>query len=334
LALAFIFTSPHFVVKNILHIPLTLIPLTGTQQDAIRTTKKLRLNSNLLSDEKIHLDPHKSTVVYSFHNVSPAQTSNLWIAFTVNAARGRQSFIGKWHLIPIETAGSTFYGEHDGVHSTMCGILEVKVHNSDGGSKVISIAHAPNPPFQIENRSNTHFLQFAQEDDDATVFELPPMHSCGYTWDSPLGNKRLRVTVAPKQAHHCASLDDHQLHTIDEKQEYSRSIVSTGASHKSSRKKKKFSSFRRSKVGSEKSVGSIGSVTASSLGSTSVMQKFKGIFDSSSKSYSMLKVGRKKDLPTKSPVHHLHAHLRIIAGAKILSFNDSDYLAQQGKLVL
>ena len=175
--------GPHFILKNLLHIPLTMIPLNGSKQDAIRMSKKLRLNSELLSGDRIHLGPDKSTILYSFHDTSSSQpSSNKWVAFTVNAARSKHTFMSKWHLIPIETAGSTYYGEHDGLHSTMCGILEAKTHSSDGGSMVISISHAANPPFFIENRSNTHFLQFAQDDDDATVFELPPMHSCGYTW--------------------------------------------------------------------------------------------------------------------------------------------------------
>lgn len=54
------------------------------------------------------------------------------------------------------------------------------------------------------------------------------------------------------------------------------------------------------------------------------------VFDTDSRSYSMKRIGRKKKLPTNLKSHCIHAHLRIIAGAKILSFNDSDYLAQQG----
>lgn len=140
-----------------------------------------------------------------------------------------------------------------------------------------------------------------------------------------------------KHGHHFASLDDYQLYSIDENQTHSGSGVSVTSRQYSPSKKKRLS-FRRSK--SSKSIerdsdnsliSSEGGGTASSYGSSTIMQKYRSKFDSNSKSYSMIKVGRKKDLPTNSPSHHLHAHLRIIAGAKVFSFNDSDYLAQQGK---
>lgn len=324
--------SPHFILKNTLHISVTMIPLMGAQQDVIRLAKKLRINQDFLAGDRVHLDPGRSTVVYSFHNASPAQTSlTKWVAFTVNATRSRHDFHSKWHLVPIETAGSSFYSEYDGLHTTVCGILEVKVHTSDGGSMVISISHAASPPFLIENRSNTHFIQFAQDDDDATVFELPPMHSCAYTWDSPLGNKRLRAIVVRRHAHHFASLDDHQLDRIDERHEYTenRASASVASRQSSSKRKKKLPSIRRSKGANDNNTSSIRGASTSSYSSTSVLQKYRNIFDGYSRSYSMIKVGRKKDLPTNESSHHLHAHLRIIAGAKILSFNDSDYLAQQ-----
>ncbi len=64
--------------------------------------------------------------------------------------------------------------------------------------KKCTISHATVPPFRIENRSNTHHLRIAQYDDDAVVFELPPMHSCGYTWDNPHGRKRIRAEMIHK----------------------------------------------------------------------------------------------------------------------------------------
>lgn len=59
----------------------------------------------------------------------------------------------------------------------MCGILEAKVHTSDGGSILMSLTHAAVQPFRIENRSNDHYLRFVQDDAQAVVFELPPMNS-------------------------------------------------------------------------------------------------------------------------------------------------------------
>lgn len=80
----------------------------------------------------------------------------------------------------------------------MCAILEAKVHNSDTGSMLASISHVRMPPFRIENRSLTHYLRFVQEDSEAVVFELPPMYSCAYTWDSPTDKKKLRAVVIPE----------------------------------------------------------------------------------------------------------------------------------------
>jgi len=42
------------------------------------------------------------------------------------------------------------------------------------------------------------------------VFELPPMHSCGYTWDNPHGKKRLRAEVMHKHkgANDCSCRND------------------------------------------------------------------------------------------------------------------------------
>ena len=175
--------GPYYVLKNLLHIAVSMVPLSGSQQDAINMTKKLRLDPDLLAKKRVILSPDESSVVYSFHSINPVKSSSSkWVAFTVNAARSRQSFLGKWHLIPVDSEGQTYFGEYDGLHSTMCGILEVKAHSSAGGSMAISISHSANPPFVIENRSCTHFLQFAQDDADSTVFELPPLQSCGYTW--------------------------------------------------------------------------------------------------------------------------------------------------------
>ena len=69
--------------------------------------------------------------------------------------------------------------------------------------------------------------------------------------------------------------------------------------------------------------------------------KLERFVRSGQQKYDMLQPGRQKDLPKKAtdwkdlpnnPVstsHNLYAHLRIMAGTKILSFNDSDFLAEQ-----
>ena len=97
--------------------------------------------------------------------------------------------------------------------------------------------------------------------------------------DSPLGNQRLRATVVRKEAHHFASLGDHQLARIDEGREYAGSLTDVGVSAQSS-PKKKFSSLR-SKGKPGVNTGSLGSVSvlsrSSSGSSSSVLQKFKGV---------------------------------------------------------
>ena len=126
---------------------------------------------------------HISTFLYTFHDVSfeGIDSPRRWVVFCVNAARSSSSERPhKWHVVPIDQKDRFYYGEHDGL-DTMSGIIEAKV-SSAGGSNMIVIAHSANPPYRIENRSSSHFIQFLQDDDDATVFELPPMHSCGYTW--------------------------------------------------------------------------------------------------------------------------------------------------------
>ena len=173
--------SPRYVVKNTLHISITLIPLSGVQQDVINKAHQLRDNPTAKDrKEELTLKPGESTLCYTFHDVSyeGIDSPRRWVAFRVNAARSQGPH--KWHAVPIDRMDCFHYGEHDGL-DTMCGIIEAKV-SSAGGSNMIVIAHSATPPFRIENRSSSHYIQFVQDDDDSTVFELPPMHSCGYTW--------------------------------------------------------------------------------------------------------------------------------------------------------
>ncbi len=81
----------------------------------------------------------------------------------------------QWHLIPVDLPETHYLGEHDGCFDTMCGIMEAKVHSSEGGTLLTSISHCDVPPFRIENRSSDHYLRFCQDDAEAVVFELPPM---------------------------------------------------------------------------------------------------------------------------------------------------------------
>lgn len=179
--------SPRYVVKNTLHISITMIALSGGQQDVINKATQLRDKPTARDKkEELILKPGDSTFLYTFHDVSfeGIDSPRRWVVFCVNAAHsqivGSRERPHKWHIVPIDRMDRFYYGEHDGL-DTMSGIIEAKV-SSAGGSNMIVIAHSANPPYRIENRSSSHFIQFLQDDDDATVFELPPMHSCGYTW--------------------------------------------------------------------------------------------------------------------------------------------------------
>jgi hypothetical protein len=163
------------------------------------------------------------------------------------------------------------------------------------------------------------------------------MHSCGFTWDSPLGNKRLRATVIRRDLFHWASFDDRHLRHKIQKQEQTGSVTTASIafednSFQSPFQTKSIATLRQAKI--QDSTKSVGATTVSTFNPPSVVRKRSKIFGASSRSYSMSKVGRKKGLPcptmkSSSSSHYLHVHLRILAGAKILSFNDSDFLAQQ-----
>ena len=193
--------SPRYCVKNLLHISITVMPLCGSQRDVISKSLQLRENPTAYDERaNLTLKPGESTILYSFHDVSfkGVDNSRRWLAFCVNAARSRGGHMkAKWHLVPTDSMDQFYFGEHDAL-DTMCGILEAKVHTSAGGSMLLSISHSAIPPYRIENRSLAHSIQFVQDDDDATIFELPPMHSCGYTWDSPLGKKELLAVIVSK----------------------------------------------------------------------------------------------------------------------------------------
>ena len=332
--------------------------------DAIRKANQLKKNLTEPDENTVELAPGESTIIYHFRDIfsQGIEKSYRWIAFCVNATRFRKGFHKKWHLIPVDAnMRSTYFGEHDGVNDTMVGILEAKVHSSDGGSIVVSIAHAPVPPFRIENRSNTHCVQFVQDDEDAVVFELPPMHSCGYTWDSPLGKKRLRAVVVPK----VQMKNHHLVETLDSDCYEGKTLADANDSDESVDSALEDVESIESKVANEPLLHSLKSGmhpqnekdTAScskSIGSSIFMKKCissveasdwsrrRRLFGRYSRSYKMLKVGRTKKLPC--PAAHaqiygemnkvkmsskLYAHIRILAGTKILSFSDSPWLAEQ-----
>lgn len=276
----------------------------------------------------INLSPGESTIIYNFNSFHHAADSSYrWVAFRVNARRFGATFKCKWHMVPLDVMQSNSFGEHDGVNDTLCGIVEAKVHWSKSGSILTSISHADTPPFRIENRSQTHYLQLSQDDDEADIFELPPMHSCGYTWDSPLGKKRLRVAVVPARRSACeinrggksldsdakstTSSDDDSVEGETPGDPLLRSIM-IGISTIQGEKNRKSHSSRQ------------------------------WVHSRLSRRYNLQRIGRQKDLHCPdgeadwmgSPKHNksgecLKVHTRISTGTKVISFSDSDWLADQ-----
>ena len=231
----------------------------------------------------------------------------------------------------------------------MCGILEAKVQNSAEGAKLISITHAHVPPYCIENRSSDHYIRFVQNDDNAVVFELPPMSSTQYTWDSPLGKKKLRAVVIPKEKSKSHQLDE----ALERERDYevaSQNINSNaGESQNGDETVDTYDSDEdKTTIESESATEPLlqalekgASPDSRELNKTERYRspRKKAVYTLDSRSYDMKKVGSQIDLPCPSPKEcdsghsmmssKLFAHLRISAGTKILSFSDSTWMADQ-----
>lgn len=311
--------TPRYILKNMLHISVTILPVCGSESDVLRKARQLR-QSLTEHDEKIKvcLDPKESTILYNFMATT---RSHRWVAFRVNnAARQGDDFNHcLWHLISLNKLGSTSFGEYDGLNDTMCGIVEAKVQVSNG-ARVVSIIHASIPPFRIENRSNDHILRFVQDDDDAVVFELPPMHSCGYCWDSPHGKKSLRAIVVPNNDSDAASFECDM-----------RGRKTNSESSKDECVEDDHSNDLKSWDCGSKSIIST-NMSKASWRTFHVPLERNRLFGAMSRGYNLTKFGNKKDLPCK--FSSLKVHLRISAGTKILTFNNSSWLIDQAELGL
>lgn len=282
------------------------------------------------SEEKslITLSQGESSIIYNFNKCHGAiDSSYRWVAFRVNARRFGATFKCKWHMVPLDVMQSNLFGEHDGVNDTLCGIIEAKVHSTREGSILTSISHADTPPFRIENRSQTHYLQISQDDNEAEMFELPPMHSCGYTWDSPLGKKRLRVAVVPGRK--SASEINWVGKTSDSD---AQSVASTIDSDDDS---------VEGEASEEPLLRSIRKGISTGRQNKS-HSSLEWVHSPLSRKYNLQKIGKQKDLPCpkieadwlgsakqNKSGECLKVHSRVSTGTKIISFNDSDWLADQ-----
>lgn len=309
------------------------MPFAGGPRDARKTATHLReCLSEIEEKSLINLSPGESTIVYNFQSFRQVtDRSYRWVALRVNARRFGASFKCKWHMIPLDVMKSNLFGEYDGVNDTLCGIIEAKVHWSKAGSVLTSITHVDTPPFRIENRSQTHYLQLAQDDDEANIIELPPMHSCGYTWDSPLGKKRLRVAVIPgRQSAQC--LVERGGKTSDYDAKSTTSTIESDDESDSEAQGDLLSSLMRG-ISTDLSKGKKSSTPQTSQ---------QWVHSRLARKYNLQLIGNQKDLPIPNsetywmgtPKHndsgeHLTVHTRISTGTKVISFNDSDWLTNQ-----
>ena len=221
----------------------------------------------------------------------------------------------------------------------MCGILEAKVHASGTGSMLTSISHSEVPPFVIENRSSSHFLRFCQDDAQAVLFELPPMSSCAYTWDNPLGKKKLRATVVAESKTKAHQLENALKKERDAESFQQESMHSGGGD--SDDETLDDDEYAREPLMFSLTKG-VKSLDARELNKTARYRspRRKAVFGVHSRSFAMSKVGQQKHLPCPSAKESLEenssmmssdlfTHVRIVAGSKIMSFSDSTWLAKQ-----
>jgi len=217
----------------------------------------------------------------------------------------------------------------------MCGILEVKTHSSDEGAMLVSITHATVPPFCIENRSNDHILRFVQDDADAVVFELPPMSTASYTWDSPLGKKKLRAVVIPVEKSKNYQLDAQLKQERDDEEERTLDTYDSDDDNETiqseSTKDPLMQALKKGTTGK----------TSLDLNKTARYRspRKKAVYTIFSRSYNLKKVGMQQQLPCPSSKESesghqmmsssLFAHIRIVAGTKTISFSDSTWIANQ-----
>jgi hypothetical protein len=313
---------PRYVLKNMLHIGVTILPVCGGKSDVLRKARQLRQGLSEQDDKmKVYLHPKESTILYNFTTTIKAHR---WVAFCVDSARQVDDYKCKWHLIPLSKLGSTSFGEHDGLNDTLCGIVESKLQITDG-ARIVSIIHASLPPFRIENRSNDHVIQFVQDDDDAVVFELPPMHSCGYCWDSPQGRKSLRAVVFPNDVDSEAAEVKFNRHDRN-----NGSNANSDSSNEECVREDHSNDLQSWDCGSSSIITT--NTSKASRKSFHISSERRLLFGAMSRGYNLSKFGNKKNLP--SAYSSLKVHLRISAGTKILTFNDSSWLTDQAELGL
>ena len=200
--------TPRYVVKNTMHIPITVLPVAGLLSEMEKMAKRMTdsgLDATLRKykirpDAFTSLPLDHSTIIYQFEDVSNIRAEkDKDRFFLLRIDADTWNYLEKWHVVRADTFGSFYYVEHDGVRDFPSGIVKVDVQLI-GPTIVTNVMLSPLSPFRIENRSSSQYIQFVQDDPNATVVELPPMSFCSFSWDNPNPNskKKLRVVSVPR----------------------------------------------------------------------------------------------------------------------------------------
>ena len=163
-----------------------------------------------------------------------------------------------------------------------------------------------------------------QDDDQAVVFELAPMNSCAYTWDNPMGKKKLRVAVIPKSQSREYMLEE----AVNEREEASSKVMSVATSDceepistsddETDGIHPLLQSPTNDPVEAQAKIRALNKTTPYRT------RRRRALHTHNARVYSLLKIGRHKDLPCPSPKDpemkymtmksHLVSHSRIVAG--------------------
>ena len=282
----------------------------------------------------------------------------------------------KVHIVPADRLDTVHFSERSSTH-TVDSII-VSKNTKSGASTVVTIEDSSClPPFRIENRSADHSLLLVQEgENDAEPIFLEPLTWCNYAFDNPhgwrhSGTLRLKVAVVDTTSGYGVpggNIRDSDLPRVTKMKGIKMSglargmqkMMSGSSSALQHRKGKSAtgllggieevgspasnSGLNSSAVSAKSAASASGSLMSSEYLSDSKVSA-KVLNGSRAKSYSIDKVGRRKDLPCPKPSKksedenhglqhqgHLVVEVGILRGTKVITFNDSMYKINQSKI--
>eukprot|EP00518_Triparma_eleuthera_P023023 CAMPEP_0197561062 /NCGR_PEP_ID=MMETSP1320-20131121/24421_1 /TAXON_ID=91990 /ORGANISM="Bolidomonas sp., Strain RCC2347" /LENGTH=1592 /DNA_ID=CAMNT_0043122663 /DNA_START=58 /DNA_END=4832 /DNA_ORIENTATION=- len=282
----------------------------------------------------------------------------------------------KVHIVPADRLDTVHFSERSSTH-TVDSII-VSKNTKSGASTVVTIEDSScMPPFRIENRSADHSLLLVQEgENDAEPIFLEPLTWCNYAFDNPhgwrhSGTLRLKVAVVDTTSGYGVpggNIRESDLPRVTKMKGIKMSGLARGMQKMMSgsssallhRKGKSAtgllggieevgspasnSGLNSSAVSAKSAASASGSLMSSEYLSDSKVSA-KVLSGSRAKSYSIDKVGRRKDLPCPKPSKksedenhglqhqgHLVVEVGILRGTKVITFNDSMYKINQSKI--